>query len=64
MLRLLAVDVPAMSAAASYCNGVPVFDHELGLLQCIEDLAVEQFIAQLVVASGLGPLVRNSISLK
>ena len=27
----------------------PVFDHNLGLLQCVEDLAVEQFIAQLAV---------------
>ena len=27
----------------------PGFDHDLGLLQCVEDLAVEQFIAQFAV---------------
>jgi len=27
----------------------PIFDHDLGLLECVEDLAVEQFIAQLAV---------------
>jgi len=30
-------------------RSVPIFDHGLGLLQCVEDLAVEQFIAQLAV---------------
>lgn len=27
----------------------PVFDHDLGLLECVKDLAVKQFIAQLAV---------------
>lgn len=27
----------------------PVFDHDLGLLQCVEDFTIEQLIAQLAV---------------
>ena len=27
----------------------PVFNHDLGLLQCVEDLAVEQFVTQFTV---------------
>ena len=27
----------------------PIFDHDLGLLQCVEDLAVEQFVTQFAV---------------
>ncbi len=38
-----------------------IFDHNLGLLQCVEYLAVEQFIAQLAVeALAIAILLRTA----
>jgi hypothetical protein len=39
----------------------PDFDHDLGLLQCVEDLAVQQLVAQLSVeAFAIAILPRTS----
>ena len=44
-----AVDIPVMSVDAPCCSGVAILDNDLSLLQCVEDLAVEQLIAQLAI---------------
>jgi hypothetical protein len=46
---VLAVDIPEMSVDAPCCSGVPVSDHNLSRLQCVEDFGIEQLIAQLAV---------------
>jgi hypothetical protein len=43
------VDIPVMSVDGPCLVAAPVFDHDLGVHQCVEDLAVAQFIAQLAV---------------
>jgi len=47
---VLAVGSPAMNAVARYC-GVPSpgADHDLGFIERVEDLSVEQFVTQFAV---------------
>ena len=50
-LPALAVGSPVVSAAGLFCNAAPRFDNDLYLLEHVEDLAIEQFLAELRIKS-------------
>ena len=49
MLLALVDDARATSADGSRCRASPSVDHDPCLLQCVKDLAVEQFVVQRAV---------------